>query len=250
MSEHSSGTDRWFGAVGGIAFGALTILGWAFWAAPDFPHVSPGVASWSDSAASVARYYTEHATPIRIGCVLGTIALAPMLCFTVALYNRLRAAEGGSASWAMLALISGVMVCVVHFLFLSFLFQAALRPSAVGSQVTDSMALAGTAGAAACILYATLLFAVGVATLRFGALPRWIGILALIAAPLQFLYVPSIFGAEHIFDVTDGFLGVYCTFGTFLTWCIVTGIAIARQERTATASEPLARGLAPLQAGH
>ena len=67
------------------------------------------------------------------------------------------------------------------------------------------------------------------------------GILALTAAPLQFLYLPSIFGAEHIFDVTDGLLGVYCTFGTFLPWCIAAGIAIARWEPAGTAvSEPAA----------
>src|ERR1700756_1338319 len=125
MRQHNSATDRWFGAVGGIAFGGLTILGWAFWAAPDFPHLSPGVATWSDSTASVARYYSQHSTPILIGCVLGTVALAPLLAFTVALYNRLRASEGGAGSWAMLTLVAGVMVCVVHFLFLSFLFQAA-----------------------------------------------------------------------------------------------------------------------------
>jgi len=71
----------------------------------------------------------------------------------------------------MLTLISGVMVCVVHFIFLSFLFQAAFRPSAVGPQVTNALAYAGTAGAAASILYATMLFAVGIATLRFDALP-------------------------------------------------------------------------------
>jgi hypothetical protein len=108
---------------------------------------------------------------------------------------------------------------------------------------------AGTAGAAASILYATMLFAVGVATVRYAALPRWTGILALIAAPLQFLYIPSIFGVEHIFDVTDGILGVYATFGTFLSWCIAAGIAIARHEPArVAASEPLARGLSPVGA--
>jgi hypothetical protein len=244
--QQSSTTDRWFGAAGGIAFGALTILGWAFWAAPNFPHTSPGVASWSDSAAAVARYYAAHGTSIRIGCVLGTIALAPLLCFTVALYNRLRAAEGGSGSWAMLALVAGLMVCVVHFIFLTFLFLAALRPGVLGAQATDALVLAGTAGAAASILYATMLFAVGIATVRYDALPRWTGILALIAAPLQFLYIPSIFGAEHIFDVTDGLFGVYATFGTFLPWCIAAGIAMARRPPVQAAEpEPRTRVLAP-----
>jgi hypothetical protein len=228
MQTRSNDTDRWFAAGGGIGFGVLTILGWAFWAAPEFPKLSPGIPSLSDSAASVAGYYAQHATTVRIGCLLGTIALLPLLCFTVALYNRLRAAEGGSGSFSLLALLAGVMVCVVHFLFLSFLFQAAFRPGGAGVQVTNAMHYAGTAGAAASILYATMLFAVAVVTLRHGALPRWTGILAAIATPLQFLYIPSIFGAQHSFDVTVGLLGVYLTFGTFLPWCIAAGVAMMR----------------------
>jgi hypothetical protein len=146
----------------------------------------------------------------------------------------------------MLALISGVMVCVVHFLFLSFLFLAAFRPHVVGGQVTNALVYAGTAGAAASVLYATLLSAVAVVTLRYGALPRWTGILAAIAAPLQLLYIPSMFGAQHIFDVTDGFLGVYCSFGTFLLWCVAAGIAISRpfQARSTATSPPSAARLA------
>jgi hypothetical protein len=228
MQTQRDNTERWFAAAGGIGFGVLTIVGWAFWAAPEFPKLSPGIPSLSDSASSVASYYAQHADTTRVGALLGTVALLPLLCFIVALYNRLRAAEGGSGSFSLLALLSGVMVCVVHFVFLSFLFQAAFRPHVVGSQVTNAMHYAGTAGAAASILYATLLFAVAVITLRHRALPRWTGILAAIAAPLQFLYIPSIFGAQHIFDVTVGLLGVYLTFGTFLPWCIAAGIAMTR----------------------
>jgi hypothetical protein len=84
MQTRSNDTDRWFAAGGGIGFGVLTILGWAFWAAPEFPKLSPGIPSLSDSAASVASYYAQHATTVQIGCLLGTIALLPLLCFTVA----------------------------------------------------------------------------------------------------------------------------------------------------------------------
>lgn len=221
-------SDRRLGAFGGIGFGVLTILGWAFWAAPDFPKLSPGIPSMSDSPASVAAYYAQHGNSARVGALLGTLALLPLLCFMVALYHRLKAAEGGSGSLSLLALLAGAMVCVVHFVFLSFLFQAAFRPRVVGPAVTNALDYAGTAGAAASVLYATLLLAVAVVTLRHGGLPRWTGILAAIAAPLQLLYIPSIFGAQHIFDVTVGLLGVYATFGTFLLWCVAAGVAIGR----------------------
>jgi hypothetical protein len=220
--------DRWLGTFGGVGFGALTILGWAFWAAPDFPKLSPGIPSLSDSPASVATYYAQHGDTARVGALLGTIALLPLLCFLVALYNRLRKAEGGAGSFSLVALLAGAMVCVVHFVFLSFLFQAAFRPHVVGTAITNALDYTGTAGAAASILYATLLAAVAIVTLRHHALPRWTGICAAIAAPLQFLYIPSIFDKQHIFDVTVGLLGVYATFGTFLLWCVAAGVAMAR----------------------
>jgi uncharacterized membrane protein YkgB len=249
MQSQRSNTDRWFAAAGGIGFGALTILGWAFWAAPNFPKLNPGIPSLSDSPASVANYYAQHANTTRIGALLGTIALLPLLCFIVALYNRLRAAEGGSGSFSLLALLAGVMVCVVHFVFLSFLFQAAFRPHVVGVQATNALHYAGTAGAAASILYATLLFAVAVVTLRHRALPRWIGLLAAIAAPLQFLYIPSIFGAQHSFDVTVGLFGVYLSFGTFLPWCIAAGVAMARPAPAPSAVTARASDLSAMTSG-
>jgi hypothetical protein len=244
VSSHAGAGDRRLGMFGGIGFGVLTIIGWAFWAAPDFPKLSPGIPSMSDSSASIAAYYAQHANTARIGALFGTLALLPLLCFLVALYNRLRAAEGGAGSWSLVALLAGVMICVVHFLFLSFLFQAAFRPRVVGPAVTNALDYAGTAGAAASILYATMLLAVAVVTLRHRALPRWTGIFAAVATPLQFLYIPSIFDKQHIFDVTVGLLGVYATFGTFLLWCVSAGIALARpafaSERRPAAVTPFA----------
>lgn len=240
-----STTDQRLGMFGGIAFGVLTILGWAVWAAPEFPKLSPGIPSLSDSPASVAAYYVHHANNARVGALLGTLALLPLLCFLVALYHRLRAAESGAGSWSLIALLAGVMVCVVHFVFLSFLFQAAFRPRVVGASVTNALDYAGTAGAAASILYATLLLAVAVVTLRHHALPQWTGIFAAVATPLQLLYIPSIFDKQHIFDVTVGLLGVYATFGTFLLWCVSAGVALARP---APAPQPQAARVAPLAA--
>jgi hypothetical protein len=234
--------NRWLGAGGGIGFGILTIAGWALWAAPAFPALSPGLPSLSDSSASITRFYVEHADGARAGALLGTLALIPFLCFLVALYNRLRASEGGLGSVSLVALLAGVMVCVVHFVFLSFLFQAAFRPGVVGTEVTTALHYAGTAGAAASVLYATMLAAVAVITLRHGALPRWLGVFAAVAAPLQLLYIPSIFDRQGIFDVTLGLLGVYATFGTFLVWCVAAGVAMAQLRPSAVrVAEPTPR---------
>jgi hypothetical protein len=153
-----------------------------------------------------------------------------MLCFVVSMFNRLRAAEGGTHPFAAIALLGGLMVCVEHFLFCGFLFQAALSPKTVGPEVTTAWHWAYASGGAAFITYTTFLLAVGTVALRYRALGRGIGVSALMIAPLQLLYLPSSFGQLGIFDPLSGALGVYVPFGTFLVWCIAAGLALGRAD--------------------
>jgi hypothetical protein len=233
-------TNRVMGGGGGIAFGVLTLIGWAAWARPaPFSSLTtaPDVGA---SVAKITHYYIQHATSARLGALLGTIALLPMLCFVVAMFNRLRDAERGNHPLSSVALLGGLMVCVEHFLFCGFLFQAALNPRAVGAQVTSAWHFAYASGGAAFITYVTFLLAVGVVGLRYRVLPRATAISALVVAPLQLLYLPSSFGQLGIFDPLSGVLGVYVPFGTFLVWCIAAGIALGKVEG---AAEEVARTL-------
>jgi hypothetical protein len=235
--------NRLLGGGGGVAFGVLTLIGWAFWARPaPFSALvtAPDVAA---SAAKITHYYLHYATTAQIGALLGTIALLPMLGFVVSIYNRLREAERGTHPLATLALLGGLMVCVEHFLFCGFLFQAALAPRKVGPAVTSAWHFAYASGGAAFILYATFLLAVGMASLHYRILPRRTAISALVVAPLQLLYIPASFGVNGIFDPLSGALGVYVPFGTFLIWCISAGVALWRSAPEATeekADRPLA----------
>ena len=133
------------------------------------------------AASAITRYYVEHATSARLGALLGTIALLPMLRFVVSMFNRPRAAEEGTHPLASIALLGGLMVCVEHFLFCGFLFQAALAPETVGPQVTTAWHWAYASDGAAFITYVTFLLAVGVVALRYQALGRGIGLSALLS---------------------------------------------------------------------
>jgi hypothetical protein len=129
----------------------------------------------------------------------------------------------------------------VHFVFLSFLYVAAFRPRVVSPDVTATLHNLGVQGGPASVLFATLLVAAAVVVLRYGALPRWLGWFAVVAAVLQLSYLPGIpFTDGGLFDPTDGLLGVYADFGSFLVWCIAAGVAMARTP----VDEP-ARTLAP-----
>jgi hypothetical protein len=182
------------------------------------------------AASAITRYYVEHATSARLGALLGTIALLPMLRFVVSMFNRPRAAEEGTHPLASIALLGGLMVCVEHFLFCGFLFQAALAPETVGPQVTTAWHWAYASDGAAFITYVTFLLAVGVVALRYQALGRGIGLSALLIAPLQLLYLPSSFGQLGVFDPLSGTLGVYVPFGSFLVWCIAAGLALGQAD--------------------
>jgi hypothetical protein len=217
-----AGAGRWLGFVGGVAFGVLTLAGWAFWAGPHLPELNA-------SPARIGAWYQQHHDAARIGVFLGVLAMLPLLGFIVALYNRLRASEGGSGTYSLVALIGGIMVCVVHFVFLSFLYIAAFRPDAVSADVTATLHNLGVQGGPASVLFATLLGASAIVVLRHGALPRWLGYFAIVAAVCQLFYLPGIpFTDSGLFDPTDGLLGVYATFGSFLLWCIAAGFAMTR----------------------
>jgi hypothetical protein len=214
--------ERWLGMAGGIAFGVLTLAGWALWAGPHLPELNA-------TPARIGAWYAQHQGAARAGALLGVVALLPFMGFVVALYQRLRAAEGGRGTFSLVALLGGVMVCVVHFLFLSFLYVAAFRPRVVSPDVTTTLHNLGVQGGPASVLFATLLGGAAVVVLRYGALPRWVGYFAVAAAILQLAYLPGIpFTDSGLFDPTDGLLGVYADFGSFLTWCIAAGIAMSR----------------------
>src|SRR3954469_4839172 len=214
--------ERWLGMVGGIAFGVLTFIGWAFWAGPHIPELNA-------TPARIGAWYAEHQGTVRVGALCGVLALPPFMGFVVALYQRLRAAEGGQGTLSLVTLLGGILGSVVHFVFLSFLYVAAFRPRVVSPDVTTTLHNLGVQGGPASVLYITLLAGAAAVILRYGALPRWLGYAAIAAAVLQLSYLPGIpFTDGGIFDPTDGALGVYADFGSFLTWCILAGIAMAR----------------------
>lgn len=238
--------NRLLGAGGGIAFGVLTIVGWAAWARPALFSSLTTAPDVGASISAINRYYVVHATSARIGALLGTIALLPMLCFIVAIFNRVRAGERGDHPFATIALLGGVMVCVEHFLFCGFLFQAAFKPKTVGPEVTTAWHWAYAAGGAAFITYVIFILAIAVAALRYRVFPRWVGISALVVAPCQVLYLPSSFGHLGVFDPLSGAFGVYVPFGSFLVWCIAVGIALRKPIPQAAAPSEAASFHAPL----
>src|SRR5438876_3817071 len=69
--------ERWLGMAGGIAFGVLTFIGWAFWAGPHLPELNA-------APARIGAWYAQHAGAARAGVFCGILALLPFMGFVVA----------------------------------------------------------------------------------------------------------------------------------------------------------------------
>src|SRR2546429_6241377 len=64
--RQDASAERWLGMAGGIAFGVLTFIGWAFWAGPHLPELNA-------TPARIAAWYAEHQGAARAGVLCGVL---------------------------------------------------------------------------------------------------------------------------------------------------------------------------------
>jgi hypothetical protein len=195
--------------LSGIAFVVLLIIG--------FFVVSGNTPDIDDSGASVVTYYADHQGQEIGAAVIVAIASVFLAIFTASLRERLRSAGEGNELWATLALIGGAtavagfLVAVgVHFALIDggdkhISADAMVALNAIDNDNFFSFTMP---------LAIMLLGAAG-ATLTAGALPKWLGWVAVILAILFFTPI--------------GFLA----FGLSGIWIVIVSIVMSR--RTATA---------------
>lgn len=67
-----------------------------------------------------------------------------------------------------------------------------------------------------------------------GVLPRWLGVYAMITAPLQLLYIGSVFDPSGIWwSSNQGILVAYLAYGSQLSWIVALSIYWLRVSRRA-----------------
>jgi hypothetical protein len=233
------GNDRWarIGASGGIAFVVLLVAG--LLAGPGLD--PPGFGS---SAGQVAIYVAKNVNELQALTALDFAAGFAFLFFLGSVVLAGRAAEGAPGRLAAVAAAGGI----------AFISIAAIGVTAHATAEYQVQALSGSAQSVAALwdlgnmafvvmgfAIAALQWSVGLLSVRFGALPRPIGLFSLAAG--VYTFIASLFGtfAENgAFSVRDGLLGEIGFF-VFLVWVALVSIALVQSPVYARARGGRAR---------
>ncbi|MHB8692035.1 MAG: hypothetical protein ACYDHH_12385 [Solirubrobacteraceae bacterium] len=248
-----SRSEAKIGAIGGIAYGVLSLVAWQLWACPSFPHL-PHFPPLSSSATTWAHWYVQHQNVKRLAGSLWALSVLPMVFFLSTLYTALREAEGERGYWSRIMLVGGILTEVAVVMFSLALLIAAYHPGKVSPDITYTMNdIFIVCAVPLGVGFLLMTSAIAVIVLRYGGLPRWVGYAALVVGVFQLGFQGSAWTDRGIFDGSGGFLGLYLPYGSSLIWFISMGVAIVRmsnrQEAALRAETPLAVPGTPSLAG-
>jgi hypothetical protein len=239
MPEHR--IDR-IGAIAGLTYIALMLTAWVvFWQTNIF--TTFGQTPDSDaSAEEIVRFYSAHRTVQLTAGAVWAAALLPLVVFLGRLYSVLRAAEGGAGTGANIFGFGAISFMVAPMMWVTGVLGTSFRAGQTDPAVTqynaDLFLLPISASAAIWVaMFGGIAFVVLV-TGR-GVLPRWIGIYAMITAPLQLFYIGSVYDPSGIWwSSNQGILVAFLAYGSQLSFIVALSIHWLRaSRRTATTAE-------------
>jgi hypothetical protein len=212
-------TRRWerFAPLSGVLFVLLTVAGIAI-GLSDSPEDFPAKVD------EIVEYYSDDPGKIMIGSWLGLLGGFFLIWFGGSVRARLR--DAGEARLASIAFGGAVAAATVGLLIDTANFAAAVRAEeddtidpAVATTLYD---FANSAvGTALPTAIAVFVGATGVAALRSGALPRWLGIVSLVLAVTLLIF----------------FIAWFMT-AVALLWALVVSILLFRAQPAAAAPAP------------
>jgi hypothetical protein len=134
-----------------------------------------------DSLAKVVNYWNDNKDQAIVSAIIAGISAAFLLWFAGVLRAVLAAAEGPPARLANTAFGGAVVATVGWLLLIGFTFVAADTAGDVAPQVTQTMSvLQADFFFPIAVGFAVLLLASGLAIVRAGVLPSWLGWSALV----------------------------------------------------------------------
>jgi hypothetical protein len=226
MSSNDSTTRQ--GAVGGIVFAILTIVGFAI--------VIPKPPALDSSAAVIAAYYADHQDALRVGLTIAAIAIFFFIWFLGSLRGVLAAAEGGNGRLASIAYGGGLVAAAVLMLGIASAETAAFRPDDVDPGVTrafsDFFAISAAPATSALVAFFA---ATAIAGFRHRALPEWAAWISAIAAVCQLPAIGAGVTTSGAF-AGDGVLGLLVPVFGIVGGVISISVAMLRNPAPAAAS--------------
>ena len=221
---------RWdkIGAAGGIVFVVMQMASQAL------IQVGGGEPPFDAPASTIVAFFmARNGQLFALGDYLSTLSLIPFLWFLGRLWGALRQAEGESGWLSFIAAASGVLV-VAAIIGGGWSLAVFRRDEGLDPQIARLLFDQGNFGFAnAWAMLASLSLATGVASIRTGALPRWLGWAGvLIAAGL--LAARAIWASSGL---------VFIPFGLCYLWLIATSIVLIRGARVPVAPQRQSQGL-------
>ncbi|GAA0617560.1 hypothetical protein GCM10009547_19780 [Sporichthya brevicatena] len=229
------------GAWGGLGYIALMMTAWiVFWQTNVF--TTFGETPDSDAPADqIVAFYSEHrTTQLMAGCVWAA-ALAPLGLFLSRLYTALKSAEEGHGTGATAYLFGAFAFLAAPILWVTGVFGVSFRVGELHPSVTQYNHDLFLLPIVTCAPLWVLMFG-GIALVILvtgrGVFPRWLGILALVAAPCQFLYFGALFDPSGIWwSSNQGILVAGVAYGSQLGW-IVAACVVWLRSSSAVARTP------------
>jgi len=209
--------SRWerYGALGGILFVALVIASIV---------TVGGNAMTSDSAAKIYKYFQDHQDGLKVSGFLSVLASVPIIWWAGSLWARLHRTGDRHNRLALIAVVGLLIGGVGNLTQTAVNSAVALQLRAVGpASAKFFFVLSTTFGAGGLVGIAVLVFAVSVAAFRFGAFPKWVGVLGVIDAIVFLVAAYSIATTSDAIS-TFGFIA----FILWAIWLIATSIVMFR----------------------
>ena len=187
------------------------------------------------NAQAVPAFFADHLNAIRAQVMLNSIGIVFFLWFLGTLWGLLRAAEGGPARGSAIASAGAIVGVALTLGGLMLLGTATLTTSLPQAQTVPTLYTAASLSLAFGGAAFTIFF-LGVAEviLRTGALGRWLGILALLAAALSAFGFVTPYAKEGIFNPATGGLGFYAHYIAFVVWLLLASAAMTLEQRRRT----------------
>jgi MFS family permease len=206
-------------AASGIVFVLLTVIGLVV--------VIPKAPAFDSSPARIQHYYVQHRHDLHVGLFIASFGFFFFVWFLGSLVGHLRAAEGRQGRLTAIVFGSGLIFIGAVIIALAVFAAAAFRPEQTSAEVIRAMNDFGFLLAVPVALVGTAFFAaIARLSLKTGALPGWLGGLAVLAAIGSGFAVGGFFSDSGAFNAGDGALGFYVPIISFLLWILLASIVL------------------------
>ena len=203
-------SKEWLAPLTGIVFVALGIAAFALQGEPP---------SADDEVEEIVSFYVDDKDKIEVGAALATLAAGFLVFFAGYLRKVLRAAEGEGGALSLIAFAGAVVLAVGIAIDATIIFALAEAAEDVDPVAVQSLqALWDNDFFPLALGTLLFLFAAGLSVVRHGALPKWLGWVAIVLAVVA--VTPVGFAA---------FLGT-------VIWILIVSVMLALRGRRAPES--------------